>query len=199
MSARRLRSAGAHRRALAVALLAVCTATLADCGNTLQDQPIAHNALESLLMAPYPVYWLGHSFQGLAITEAAHDPSGAFSVQYGDCVEGGQGTCVAPLRVVTSPDNSFLAGGSGPRRTARVRGIAAVVAQRGRTIEIPTAGVVVGIYAQSARLAGAAAETAVPINEIGAPGGPLAPRLANTGFGDTPLPAQIPSPLRAVH
>jgi hypothetical protein len=199
VSTRRLRRARAPRRALAAALLAMCTATLADCGDTLQDQPIAHNALESLLMAPYPVYWLGHSFQGLAITEAAHDPSGAFSVRYGDCLEGGQGTCVAPLRMVTSPDNSFLAGGSAPRRARRIRGIAAVVAQRGRTIEIPTAGVVLSIYAQNARLARAAAETAVAINEIGAPGEPLAPRLANTGFGERPLPAQIPSPLRADH
>ncbi len=79
------------------ALLAGCTLALGACGDTLQDRPIAHNELESLIVAPYPVYWLGGSFQGLQITEASHDPSGAFSVQYGDCVVGGQSTCVTPV------------------------------------------------------------------------------------------------------
>ena len=174
------------------------TLALAGCGNTLQDQPIAHNTLESLLVAPYPVYWLGRSFQGMQITEATHDPSGAFSVQYGDCVQGGESSCVPPLRVVTSPDNSFVAGGSSPQRRAAVRGVQAVFAQRDHTIEIATGGVVVGVYADSARLAAAAAQTLVPINELGAPGESLPARLPDTGFGSTPLPSQMPSPLRAL-
>jgi hypothetical protein len=187
----------AHRRALA-ALLAAAALALAACGNTLQDRPIPHNTLETLLVAPYPVYWLGRSFKHMAITEAAHDPGGAFAVQYGDCVEGGQSTCVPALRVVTSPDNSFLAGGDAPRHSARLRGVGAVVLQGGATIEIPTAGVVVGIYADSSALAAAAARTIVPINEAGAPGAPLPAALPDTGFGSTPLPSQIPSPLRAL-
>ncbi len=171
---------------------------LAGCGNTLQDQPIAHNTLETLLVAPYPVYWLGRSFQGMQITEATHDPSGAFSVQYGDCVQGGESTCVPPLRVVTSPDNSFVAGGSSPQHRAPVRGVQAVFAQRDHTIEIATGGVVVGVYADNAKLASAAAQTLVPINELGVPGEPLPARLPDTGFGSTPLPSQMPSPLRAL-
>jgi|GEM_PF-580814 len=171
---------------------------LGGCGDTLQDQPIAHNTLEKLLVAPYPVYWAGRSFQGLAITEATHDPSGAFSVQYGDCVEGGQSTCVPALRVVTSPDNSFVPGGSTPQHAALVRGVGSLITQRGRTIEISTGGVVVGLYADSARLAAAAAQTVVPINEVGVPGAPLPARLRDTGFGSTPLPSQEPSPLRAL-
>lgn len=190
--------ATAHLRAAAAALCVVCALALAACGNTLQDRPIPHNTLETLLVAPYPVYWLGRSFAGMKITEAGHDPSGAFTVQYGDCVEGGQSTCVPPLRIVTSPDNSFVAGGDAPRRSAQVRGVAAVVAQDGHTIEIPTAGVIVGIYADKPRLAAAAARTIVPINETGAPGAPLPARLADTGFGSAPLPSQIPSPLRAL-
>src|SRR5580700_7882378 len=109
------------RRPPAFAVLAcmLCALGLGACGNTLQDQPIPHNSLESLLLAPYPVYWLGGSFHGLAITEASRDPSGAFTVQYGDCLEGGQSTCVPPLKVVTSPDNSFVPGeGSATARTA---------------------------------------------------------------------------------
>jgi len=180
-------------------LLALCAGAAGACGNTVQDQPIPHNTLETLVLAPYPVYWLGRSFRGLAVTEAARDPSGAFSVQYGDCLQGGQGTCVPPLRVVTSPDNSFVPGASAPHRTASIRGAPAVVSQRGRAIAIPTGGVVVAIYALSSRLAAAAAQGAVPINAGAEPGGPLPARLPDTGFGASPLPAQIPPPLRPFH
>jgi hypothetical protein len=194
----RARAGSACRPALAI-LLALCAPALAACGDTLQSHPIPHNTLETLLVAPYPVYWLGRSFQGMAISEASHDPGGAFTVQYGNCVEGGQSTCVPPLRIVTSPDNSFVPGGDAPRRSARLRGVSVVVAQGGRTIEIPTAGVVIGVYAaDSARLAAAAARTVVAINEAGAPQAPLPARLPDTGFGSTPLPSQAPSPLRAL-
>ena len=102
---------------------------------------------------------------------------------------------MSPIEVVTSPDNSFLPGGSTPTRTKRIRGVDAVLARAGRTIVLPTAGVVVDIYATSARSAAAAARTAVPINEVGSPGAPLPPALPNTGFGETPLPSQLPPPL----
>jgi hypothetical protein len=184
--------------ALACTFVAVAALGLGACGNTLQDRPIAHNTLEGLIVAPYAVYWLGRSFAGLSITEATHDPSGAYSVQYGDCVEGGESTCVPALRVVTSPDNSFVAGGATPQHGAVVRGVSAVVAQRGRTIEIPTGGVVVGVYAHTARLAASAVQTLVPINAAGSPGAQLPARLRDTGFGSTPLPSQVPSPLRAL-
>lgn len=190
-----------RRRATAtlavVASLSLAVA-LGACGDTLQDRPIPHNDLEALIVAPYPVYWLGRSFAGLGVSEASHDPGGAFAVQYGDCVIGGQSTCVPPLRVVTSPDNSFVPGGVTPQHRTRVRGVEAVVAQRGETIEVPTAGVIVSINADSAALAAAAARTIVPINEPGGPGEPLPARLADTGFGSTPLPSQVPSPLRAL-
>jgi hypothetical protein len=189
-----------HLRARPLAsIAALCTLALAGCGNAVQDKPVPHNILESMLVAPYPVYWLGGSFKGLAITEGTHDPSGAFSIQYGNCLEGGQGTCVPPLRVVSSPDNSFLPGGSTSSRASHIRGVAAVVAVGGKTIEIPTGAVVVDIHAMSARLADAAAQTIVPINAGGAPGAPLSSPLPDTGFADTPLPAQTPSPLRALN
>jgi hypothetical protein len=186
------------RRCLLVLVLGLCALGLGACGDTLQDQQISHTTLEGLLLAPYPVYWLGGSFQGMAITEASHDPSGAFTVQYGNCAEGGQNTCVPRLRVVTSPDNSFIPAGSAPHRTVRIRGVAGVAAQEDDTIELPTAGVVVGIYANSPNLARAAAETTVPINDPGAPEGPLPSPLPDTGFGEQPLPGQTPVPLRAL-
>ena len=186
----------AVRPSLALAVL--CAVCLGACGDTLQDQPIPHNTLEGLLVAPYPVYWLGGSFQGKAITDVTHDPGGAFSIRYGDCVQGGQGTCVPSLRVVTSPDNSFVPGEASSHQTAPVRGVTALVAQGGRTIEIPTAGVIVGIFAESPRLAAAAARMIVPINEVGAPEARLPGRLPDTGFAETPLPSQVPAPLRSL-
>lgn len=179
-------------------LLVACSLALGACGDTLQDQPISHNTLEDLVINSFPVYWLGGTFHGLQITEASHDPSGGFSVQYGDCVEGGQGTCVPPVRVVTSADNGFLPGGFAPGRPARIRGVPALLVQGGRTVVIPTASVVVDIYATDAALAHAASLAVVPINEPGTPGGPLPARLPDTGFGSTPLSSQEPSPLHPV-
>jgi len=182
----------------ALLLIVLCALAVSACANTLQDRPIPHNLLEDLIVAPFPVYWLGGSFQRMAVSEVTHDPSGAYSIQYGDCAQGGEGACVRALRVVSSPDNSFLPGGSATTRKARMRGVDAVLAQAGRTIVIATAGVVVDIYADSERTAREAARTMVAINAGGAPGAPLPPALPNTGFGETPLPSQIPPPLHPV-
>ena len=167
---------------------------LAGCGDTLQDRPIPHGTLETLLVAPYAVYWLGYSFHGLLLREATHDPSGAFNLQYGDCKQGGQGTCVPPLRVITSPDNSFLPGSPAASGALPIRGVAGRRARGGRTIVIATGGVVVGIYALDRSVAAAAAQTMVPINDTGAPGAPLPGALPDTGFAETPTPAQMASP-----
>jgi hypothetical protein len=173
---------------------------LSACGNTLQDQPIPHNELESLMLAPYPVYWLGGKFQGYAITEATRDPSGSFTVQYGDCLVGGQSTCVAPLKVITSPDNGFVPGEGSPtsRTPVFLRGVGGFLAERGNAISIPTGGVVLNIYARTPALARAAAAMAVPINDPGAPGARLDAPLPDTGFGERPLPSQVPNPLHAL-
>jgi hypothetical protein len=183
-------------RPLGVSLAALCSLALCGCANTVQNVPIPHNTLEGLVAAPFPVYWLGGSFQGLAVSEAARDPSASFSIQYGNCLQGGEGGCIPPLRVVTSPDNSFVPGGSTPGRTTRIRGVSALISQAGRTIAMATGVVVVNVYALNARLAAAAARTLVPINAPGSPGAPLPAALANTGFGEAPLPAQLPPPLR---
>jgi hypothetical protein len=181
----------------AAVLTALC---LSACGDTIQAQPVPHNSLESMLLAPYPVYWLGGTFHGLQITEASHDPSGAFTVQYGNCLEGGQSTCVPSLKVITSPDNGFVPGeGSTTSRTSTLlRGVRGYLAARGDAISIPTGGVILDVYAYTPALALAAARTAVPINSPGAPGGLLTAPLPDTGFGERPLPSQTPSPLRAV-
>jgi hypothetical protein len=187
-------------RGLAAIAASLCALALAACGNTIQDQPIPHNELESLVLAPHPVYWLGGAFHGLQITEVSRDPSGAFTVQYGDCLEGGQSTCVTPVKIVTSPDNSFIPGeGSATSRsTISLRGAGAFVAERGDAISIPTGGVVIDIYAHTSTFALAAAAAVVPINYPGAPGARLPARLPDTGFDARPLPSQQPNPLRAL-
>jgi hypothetical protein len=189
-----------HIRALAPLAGALCALCLGACGDSVQNQPIPHNSLESMLLAPYPVYWLGATFHGLPITEASHDPSGAFTVQYGDCLEGGQSTCVPPLKVITSPDNGFFPGEGSPaaHATISLRGVPAHLAARGEAISLATDGVILDVYAHTPALARAAAQTAAPINAPGTPGAPLAAPLPDTGYGERPLPSQTPSPLRAV-
>jgi hypothetical protein len=182
--------------ALPLALL--CALTLAACGDTLQDQPIPHNTLETLVVNPFPVYWVGASFHGLSVTEATQDGSGAFTVQYGDCLAGGQGICVPPLRIVTSADNSFVPGQASGGHQTTIRGVPALATRQGRTILLRTGPVVVAIYAQSGPLARAAASSMVPINEPGAPRAPLPPPQAASGYGETPLPWQEPQPLHPI-
>jgi hypothetical protein len=185
--------------AITLAALCALAVAIAGCGNTLQDKPVPHNTLEGMIVTQFPVYWLGASFHGLAIIEASHDPSGGFSIQYGDCLQGGQSTCVTPLRIITSPNNSFVPGGTSPGRVIPVRGVFARFAQKGRTIMIPAGRVVVDIYASDARIARAAAEAAVPINEPAFPYSPLPAPAPDTAYSEKPLPDQIPAPLRPLH
>lgn len=186
-------------RSLPPVLAAVaCALALAGCGDTLQVKPISHSQLEGLVVAPFPVYWLGGTFQRKGVTEISHDPSGAYTIAYGNCLTGGEGGCVPPLRVVTSPDNSFLPGGNTSTAGMHIRGVRATLAQAGRTIVIATGGVVVDVYADNAATAMAAARTVVPINSPASPEEALPAALPNTGYGQTPLPSQLPSPLRPV-
>lgn len=177
-------------------LLAGLAALLGGCGNTLQTYPIPHNLLENLLVAPQPVYWLGGKFHGLEVTEASRDVSGAYEVQYGNCLSGGEGSCIPPLRVITSPDNSFLPGGQALSGTASVRGQTARLTDAGRSLSLATGEVVVDIDADNAALAIAAARQMAPINRPEAPGQTLPPRLPYTGFASKPLPVQEPALVR---
>jgi hypothetical protein len=171
---------------------ASCAAALAGCGSTLESQPIAPSSLESFIaVREYPVYWLGNSFHGLSVSEVQRDRGGAYSVQYGNCARGGQATCLAPLAVVTSPENGFVAHGANAVRAATVRGVRALTSESGRTVELATGTVVVSIHADSAPLAAAAAHAMVPINDVGLPAGRLARALPATRFSSEPLPTQL--------
>jgi hypothetical protein len=189
----------ALNRALPFVLAAVVAAGISACGNTLQVQPVPHNELEGMIQAPFRVYWLGGTFRGLAVQQVAHDPGGAYSVQYGNCLTGGQGTCKPPLLVVTSPENTFVPGGSTSTRSARIRGLPAVEAQSGQVVMIPTGNVVVDILASDPRLARAAARNVVPINAPGGPDTPLPPSRPTNAYSGRPFNSQVPNPLRPLH
>jgi hypothetical protein len=190
-----MRTSRPHR-ALPLALALLVAGLLAGCGNTLQVQPIPHNELEGMIVAPFRVYWLGGSFKGLGVQQVSHDPGGAFSVQYGNCLTGGQGTCLPPLLVVTSPENTFVPGGSARTRGVQIRGLPALEAQSGRVVMIPTGNVMLDIYAANPSLALAAARNVVAINAPGGPGASLPAARHTEAFSNHPFGSQAPSPLR---
>jgi hypothetical protein len=181
--------------AIAVALAAlVLTVPLGGCGDTLQDRPIGARPFESVIVkSHFPVYWMGLRFSSLQVTGVTIDPGGAVTIQYGDCVIGGQYTCVTPLSIVTSPDNSFVPGGSATASPLRIRGVRAMSRQGGATIIVSTGEVVVSVYARRPSLALAAALTMTPLNQAGLPEVPLPKPLPDTGFDRIPLPSELPA------
>jgi hypothetical protein len=182
----------ALRRATAVVLVGLCAVALGACGDTLQDQPIAPQALESVIVkSRFPVYWLGFKFQRMRITGVTIDPSGAVTIRYGDCLVGGQYTCVTPISVVSSPDNSFLPGLAAGRAVS-VRSARVVSSQNGRTLAMATGSVVVSVHARDPAIASAAVATMAPLNKVGLPLQPLPPAVPDTGFDRVPIPSELP-------
>ena len=182
------------RRLWLSAALALCALTLGSCADTLQDQPLGPKPLEAVMVkSRFPVYWVGMVFHGMRITSVTIDPSEAVTVRYGDCLLGGQYTCVTPISIVSSPDNSFVAGGSAARVAQPIRGARAISARGGTTLAIPTGGIIVSVYAKSRSLARQVASSVAPLNKVGLPGAPLPPALPDTGFNRVPLPSQLPT------
>jgi hypothetical protein len=181
------------RRAWLGTTLVLCALALASCGDTLQDQPIGPSPLETVIVkSRFPVYWLGLRFHGMQITSVAIDPGEAVTIRYGDCVLGGQYTCVTPVSIVSSPDNSFIPGATAATRSLPLRGATASVAQAGATLAIPTGGVVVSVYARSPSLARTAATMMALVNKVGLPQTPLPAAAPNTGLDRIPLPSEVP-------
>ena len=79
---------------------------LSECGNAAPQQAVSHNALEGMLVNSFPVYWLGGSFHRLTISEAFHDTSGAYSIQYGGCRRFHLGRIDARLKEVASANTN---------------------------------------------------------------------------------------------
>lgn len=180
-----------------VAIALSATALLPGCGDTLQDQPIGPAPFESVIVkSRFPVYWVGLRFAGMQATSVSTDPGGAVTIQYGDCLVGGQYTCVTPLEIVTSPDNSFLPGGSAPSEALALRGVQAVLREQGSAIALRTGNVVVSVYTRRPTLAREAAQAMIPLNQAASPGAPLPKPLPDTGFDRVPLPSQMPAGAR---
>ena len=191
---RPVRSRSLRMGAYALGFVWICVSALAvvACGSTLEEQPIAPSSLESLIaVREYPVYWLGNSFSHLSVSEISRDSGGAYTVQYGTCLSGGQFTCESPLAIVTSPENSFVAHGPAGVHNRSLRDVSAFVSPDGHTIEIPTGAVVVSVRANSAALARAAARAIAPINTLGMPEAPLPKALPTSHFATEPLPQQL--------
>lgn len=186
------------RGALALLLACVPAALLGGCANTIQDQPVRNVALERLLeVQRYPIYWVGASFHGLKLTSALPQIGGAYVVQYGDCYVGGQEACLTPLELISSPDNSFIPGiGTRDTEVTRIRGVKAVIAERGEVVELKTSDAVIAIRARRRSIALAAAQEMVPINQLGEPNTPLPAALPDTGYAEKPLNTQRPHPLK---
>jgi hypothetical protein len=179
---------------LATLAFVVSGLALSSCANTLQDQPIGPKPLESVLVdSHFPVYWDGVTFRGLKITSVTIDPSGGVAIRYGDCVLGGQYTCVTPISIVTSPNNSFIPGGTATARVASLRDVSVSSTRAGDTLALATGGVIVSVYASHPSLAREAAMTMAPVNEVGLPLAPLPAALPDTGFARAPLPGQVPA------
>jgi hypothetical protein len=170
-----------------------CALLLGSCGDTLQDQPIGPAPLESVIVGSrFPVYWLGMRFDGMRITSVLIDPGGAVTLRYGDCLIGGQFTCVTPLSLVTSPDNSFVPGAGLVGRARPVRGAQALSTQGGRSLALRTGSVVVTVRSQHAAMALRAARLMAPVNKVGLPLQPLPAAAPDTGVDQLPLPSQLP-------
>lgn len=179
--------------ALALALSGPLALALAGCGDTLQDQPIGPGPLESVIVdSRFPVYWLGQEFDGMRITGVLIDPGGAVTLRYGDCLVGGQFTCVTPLSLVTSPDNSFIPGASEVGRVRMVRSAEALSTQGGRTLALRTGSVVVSVHAGQPGLALQAARLMAPLNKVGLPLQTLPGAAPDSNFDRLPLPSQLP-------
>jgi hypothetical protein len=175
-----------------LAAMALATLGAVGCGNTVQSVPAGRSSLEAVMVSPFPVYWAGSQLSSMSIREVTRDPGGAITIDYGDCLEGGQGACVSPLRIVTSPNNSFTPGGAGPLREVEVRGVKAREMSGGRTLIIPTGNVVLDIYADNPGLVRSAAAAAVPLGEASAFGEDLPAPLPDAGYANVPVKGQIP-------
>jgi hypothetical protein len=181
------------RSSALIAPALLCTLALGSCGDTLQDQSIGASPLETVLVkSHFPVYWLGSRFHGMRVTNVTIDPGEAVTIRYGDCVVGGQYTCVTPVSVVSSPDNSFVPGRTAVTRTLALRGVSANLAQGGATLAIPTGAIVASVYARNPTLAREAATSMAPLNEVGEPGAQLPAALPDSGFDRAPLPSEVP-------
>jgi hypothetical protein len=165
-----------------IVLAVVLICALAGCGGTEHPGPISPRELAEAQTFPYyRVYWVGPAFDGDRIT-AADGLRGYIerigdSVYYGDCVKSkgifGGGSCVLPLQVTTVIYRLHSNIALGAQRNTVVRGVPAVVYDKGHSIELYTGRESIDIFSDSLAHALAAAQQLKPINAPGSARGSL--------------------------
>ena len=176
-----LRSRGAAASA-AISLAAIALA-LGGCGSgTEHPGPISARELSEAQTFPYyRVYWAGPQFGGDHVTAAdglrGYIERVGTSVYYGDCVKSkgifGGGSCVLPLQVTTVIYRLHSNVALGAQRNTVVRGVPAVVYDKGHSIELYTGRESIDIFSDSLAHALAAAQQLKPINAPGSARGSL--------------------------
>jgi hypothetical protein len=93
----------------------------------------------------FTVYWAGRSIDGIPLTQADgagdYDPVIGITMYYGNCERGGGipiGGCTLPLKVTTVRYVPHSNVSLGPRRDVTLRGVPAVIFDKGSEIELYT-------------------------------------------------------------
>jgi hypothetical protein len=150
--------------------------------STGHPQPLSAQALETAETFPYyPIYWVGGDFGAYPLT-AVDGMKGYLStigdsVYYGDCVHKagvlGGGSCLLPLQVTTVIYRLHSNTALGPQHNTVLRGVPAVIYDKGRSIELYSGRVAIDVFSEDLSRAKAAADQLRPLNSPGSAAGPL--------------------------
>ncbi|HEV2998905.1 MAG TPA: hypothetical protein VGX16_07340 [Solirubrobacteraceae bacterium] len=175
-------------------------AVLAGC-STGPPPPLGERALAEAQTFPYfPLYWVGPSFRGQALTAVdgrkSYNSAIGDGVYYGDCVLGagtlpGGSGCRLPLQVSTVIYHLHSNSPLGPQSNALIRGVPAAIYDGGRSVELYSGRLAIDVYSSSPGGALAAARALRPINAPGSPDEPLPEPRFCPG-----LSGRLPRPLR---
>jgi hypothetical protein len=158
-------------RLAAAALIAAGATALVGCG-THPPQLSGHEINVARRFTVYDIYWVGRRFQGIPLVAAdfrrEYNPQLGLAVYYGDCARKvslfGAGGCHLPLQITSVCYVQHHNDGLGPRRSARIRGVPAVIFNGGKSIELYTGNILVDVYADRPSRALAAAKRLFPLN-----------------------------------
>jgi hypothetical protein len=142
----------------------------------------------------FPVYYLGESFEGLALTEAPPPGSGLASFVYGSCEPTEEMGCAPPLEVqvwpacTRNPSSHELAPGMPmPRREDTIRGVPAAFYEDGFRLELSTGSVTVVIFGEQDQIV-RAAQALRTLDSAPAPGEDLPPPVPGAVEGKLACP-----------
>jgi hypothetical protein len=170
-------------RTLAALAAAGASVALAGCA-TGPPPPASQQELSYAETFPFfKLYWVGREFAHAPVTAvdglASYDPATGETVYYGDCkLHGGllggsllgEGECELPLRITSviyvPRSNAPL----GAQRNTLIRGVPAVIYERGTAIELYTGHLAIEIRAEGSAQAMLAAQLMRPLNAPGTAG-----------------------------